>query len=55
VLGWLPGGSRSSCVVASAVFTLLTGGSGVTIIAIGGLLYPALRKQHYSESSRSAS
>ena len=37
--------SPSSCVIASAVFTVLTGGSGVTIIAIGGLLYPALRKQ----------
>lgn len=50
VLGWLPGGLAIVCVVASAVFTLLTGGSGVTIIAIGGLLYPALRKQKYSEA-----
>jgi C4-dicarboxylate transporter, DctM subunit len=50
VLGWLPGGLAIVAVVASAVFTLLTGGSGVTIIAIGGLLYPALRKQGYSES-----
>jgi tripartite ATP-independent transporter DctM subunit len=50
VLGWLPGGLAIVAVVASAVFTLLTGGSGVTIIAIGGLLYPALRKQNYSES-----
>jgi tripartite ATP-independent transporter DctM subunit len=49
VLGWLPGGLPIVAVVASAVFTLLTGGSGVTIIAIGGLLYPALRKQGYSE------
>ncbi|MCK6548722.1 TRAP transporter large permease [Myxococcota bacterium] len=49
VLGWLPGGLAIVAVVASAVFTLLTGGSGVTIIAIGGLLYPALRKQHYSD------
>jgi tripartite ATP-independent transporter DctM subunit len=49
VLGWLPGGLAIVAVVASAVFTLLTGGSGVTIIAIGGLLYPALRKQNYSE------
>lgn len=49
VLGWLPGGLAIVAVVASAVFTLLTGGSGVTIIAIGGLLYPALRKQGYSE------
>jgi tripartite ATP-independent transporter DctM subunit len=50
VLGWMPGGLAIVAVVASAVFTVLTGGSGVTIIAIGGLLYPALRKQKYSES-----
>ncbi|MEI7893093.1 MAG: TRAP transporter large permease subunit, partial [Myxococcales bacterium] len=49
VLGWLPGGLAIVCVVASAVFTVLTGGSGVTIIAIGGLLYPSLRKQGYSD------
>ena len=49
VLGWMPGGLAIVAVVASAVFTVLTGGSGVTIIAIGGLLYPALRKQKYSE------
>jgi tripartite ATP-independent transporter DctM subunit len=49
MLGWLPGGLASVAVVASAVFTVLTGGSGVTIIAIGGLLYPALRKAGYSE------
>lgn len=50
LLGWLPGGLAIVAVIASAVFTLLTGGSGVTIIAVGGLLYPALRKQKYSES-----
>ncbi len=49
VLGWLPGGLAIVCVVASAVFTVLTGGSGVTIIAVGGLLYPALRMQGYSD------
>jgi len=49
VLGWMPGGLAIVAVIASAVFTVLTGGSGVTIIAIGGLLYPALRKQQYSE------
>jgi tripartite ATP-independent transporter DctM subunit len=49
VLGWLPGGLAIVCIIASAVFTVLTGGSGVTIIAIGGLLYPALRKQNYSD------
>ncbi len=49
VFGWMPGGLAIVCVVASAIFTLFTGGSGVTIIAIGGLLYPALRKEGYSE------
>ena len=44
----LPGGLAIVCVLASAIFTLFTGGSGVTIIAIGGLLYPALRKEGYS-------
>jgi C4-dicarboxylate transporter DctM subunit len=50
LLGWMPGGLAIVAVIASAVFTVLTGGSGVTIIAIGGLLYPALRKQQYSDS-----
>lgn len=48
-VGWMPGGLAIVCVVASAIFTLFTGGSGVTIIAVGGLLYPALRKQGYSD------
>ncbi len=48
--GWMPGGLAIVCIVASAFFTTLTGGSGVTIVAIGGLLYPALRKQGYPES-----
>jgi C4-dicarboxylate transporter DctM subunit len=48
-LGWMPGGLAIVCVIASAIFTLFTGGSGVTIIAVGGLLYPALRKSGYSE------
>ncbi len=50
VLGWMPGGLAIVCIIASAIFTVLTGGSGVTIIAIGGLLYPALRKQGYSDA-----
>ncbi|MCK6589342.1 MAG: TRAP transporter large permease subunit [Polyangiaceae bacterium] len=48
--GWMPGGLAMVCIVASAFFTTLTGGSGVTIVAIGGLLYPALRKQGYPDS-----
>ena len=50
LLGWIPGGLAIVAVIASAVFTVLTGASGVTIIAIGGLLYPALRKQKYSDA-----
>src|SRR6202041_1724693 len=42
MLGWMPGGLAIVCIIASAIFTVLTGGSGVTIIAIGGLLYPDL-------------
>jgi C4-dicarboxylate transporter DctM subunit len=47
--GWMPGGLAVVCIFASAFFTTLTGGSGVTIVAIGGLLYPALRKQGYPD------
>lgn len=50
VLGWLPGHVAVVCIFASAFFTAITGGSGATIIAVGGLLYPALRKQGYSAS-----
>jgi tripartite ATP-independent transporter DctM subunit len=49
LFGWMPGGLAIVCIVASAAFTIFTGGSGVTIIAIGGLLYPALRKEGYSD------
>ena len=48
-VGWLPGGLAIVCVLASAVFTLFTGGSGVTIIAVGGLLLPALKNNGYSD------
>ena len=48
-VGRLPGGLAIVCVLASAVFTLFTGGSGVTIIAVGGLLLPALKGRGYSD------
>lgn len=48
LLGWLPGGLAIVCLMASAVFTTFTGGSGVTIVAIGGLLFPALLKERYA-------
>jgi C4-dicarboxylate transporter, DctM subunit len=47
--GWMPGGLAVVCICASAFFTTLTGGSAVTIVAIGALLYPALVRQGYPE------
>ncbi len=49
LLGWLPGGLAVIVAVVCAVFTTFTGGSGVTIIALGGLAYPMLRKDGYPE------
>lgn len=48
-LGWMPGGTAIVAAVSCAFFTLLTGGSGVTILALGGLLFQALRSDHYRE------
>ncbi len=48
-LGWMPGGLAVVSLMVCAVFTAFTGASGVTIFAIGGLLYPALIKDNYSE------
>jgi len=47
--GWLPGGLAIVALFACAIFTALTGASGVTIIAIGALLYPALREGGYPD------
>ncbi len=47
--GWLPGGLAIVCLIASAFFTTFTGGSGITIVAIGGLLFPALIADEYPE------
>ena len=46
---WIPGGTPIIVVILSGFFTALTGGSGVTILALGGLLYPMLRREGYSE------
>ena len=48
-LGWLPGGLAVVAIVACSIFTAFTGASGVTIIALGGLLYPAMIKEGYPE------
>jgi C4-dicarboxylate transporter, DctM subunit len=49
LLGWMPGGLAIVCLCASAFFTTFTGGSGITIVAIGGLLMPALISERYPE------
>jgi len=49
LLGWLPGGLAIVVVVSCAFFTTFTGASGVTIIALGGLLYPILKSERYPE------
>ena len=46
-LGWMPGGMAFVALMSCAVFTALTGGSGVTIVALGGLLLPTLLKAGY--------
>ena len=40
--GWIPGGTAVVCAVLCSFFTVFTGGSGVTILALGGVLFPAL-------------
>lgn len=47
LLGWLPGGLAIVALVVSALFTALTGASGVTIVALGALLFPALVQAGY--------
>ncbi|HDN69269.1 MAG TPA: TRAP transporter large permease subunit, partial [Gammaproteobacteria bacterium] len=46
-LGWFPGGLAVVAIMACALFTAFTGASGVTIVALGALLYPALKEAHY--------
>jgi len=47
--GWLPGGIAIVSLIICAFFTAFTGASGVTIIALGGLLYPILKEEGFSE------
>ncbi|MFI5363029.1 MAG: TRAP transporter large permease [Elusimicrobiota bacterium] len=49
LFGWLPGGVAVAGLFTCAMFTAFTGASGVTIIALGGLIFPLLRRQGYSE------
>lgn len=49
LLGWLRGGLAIVSLAACALFTAFTGASGVTIVALGALLYPALLEARYPE------
>jgi tripartite ATP-independent transporter DctM subunit len=49
VFGSIPGGLGVVTLVTCALFTAFTGASGVTIIALGGLLYPILLREEYPE------
>ena len=50
LFGWMPGGLALIALAACAVFTAFTGASGVTIIALGALLYPAMKEAGYPEN-----
>ncbi len=49
ILGWMPAGLAIVSLAACALFTAFTGASGVTIIALGALLFPALQQAGYPE------
>jgi len=49
LFGWMPGGLAVMAVVVAALFTTFTGASGVTILALGGLLLPSLLQEKYPE------
>ena len=50
ILGWMPGGLALVALAACALFTAFTGASGVTIIALGAILYPALKQDRYPDN-----
>ncbi|MBS0583103.1 MAG: TRAP transporter large permease [Proteobacteria bacterium] len=49
LVGWLPGGLAIVSICACAFFTAFTGATGVTLVALGAVLYPALRQAQYGE------
>jgi C4-dicarboxylate transporter, DctM subunit len=50
LFGWMPGGVAVMATVVCALFTTFTGASGVTILALGGLLLPSLLEDRYPEA-----
>ncbi|MFZ5562191.1 MAG: TRAP transporter large permease [Pseudomonadota bacterium] len=49
VLGWMPGGLPVVAFLTCAFLTAFTGASGVTIVALGAMLYPALKMGGYPD------
>ena len=49
LLGWMPAGLAIVSLFACAFFTAFTGASGVTIIALGALLFPAMQQAGYPD------
>src|SRR5262249_10870558 len=49
IMGWVPGGLALVTLWICAFFTTFTGASGVTIVAVGGLILPALLKSRYGQ------
>ncbi len=49
MFGWMAGGLAVVTIISCAFFTAFSGASGVTIIALGGLLYPMLKQARYQE------
>jgi len=49
LLGWMPGGLSIIALITCAVFTALTGATGLTIIGLGGILLPAMTRGKYPE------
>lgn len=49
IFGWMPGGLAIVAIVSCAFFTAFSGASGVTILALGGLLYPMLVSAGYRD------
>jgi len=49
LFGWMPGGLAIVALLACSFFTAFTGASGVTIVALGGLLFPVLMNEGYPE------
>ncbi len=50
LLGFFPGGLGVVALVSCAFFTAVTGATGITIIALGGILFPSLLEEHYEEN-----